>query len=215
VTADTVPSASWYGDCAVAVDIDEVGARLAAAALLSAELPEHDVRMGMASLLVVAEEPDPDLLATVISVLSRASLEPAGGPEPGRVVRVPVRYEGEDLADASAALGCDIDDLVRAHQQQHWRVAMMGFAPGFGYLVPEGAHLLDWHRLPRRDQPRTSVPAGSVAIAAGMSAVYPAAMPGGWHLVGTTTVVLFEPREPAAPTLLRPGDRVVFHGVTR
>jgi len=86
---------------------------------------------------------------------------------------------------------------------------MMGFAPGFGYLIPDGRSLVDWSKLARRSDPRAEVPAGSVAIAAGMSAVYPANMPGGWHLIGQTAALVFDvDRSP--PALLAPGDVVTF-----
>ena len=87
---------------------------------------------------------------------------------------------------------------------------MMGFAPGFGYLIPIGAPLLRWDALDRRDRPRAQVPLGSVALAAGMSAVYPEPMPGGWHLIGTTTTRLFDAADLHAPTLLQPDDVVRF-----
>ena len=89
-----------------------------------------------------------------------------------------------------------------------YRVAMLGFMPGFAYL----GDLPDELRLPRRDTPRTSVPAGSVAIAGRHTAVYPATTPGGWHLLGRTDVAPWDiDRDP--PALLRPGDRVRFEPV--
>ncbi len=89
---------------------------------------------------------------------------------------------------------------------------MMGFAAGFGYLVPTGPSLLDWSAVARRDRPRDRVPAGSVALAAGMSAVYPEAMPGGWHLIGQTSVRMFDATDAGSPSLLHPGDLVRFIG---
>lgn len=120
-------------------------------------------------------------------------------------VTIPVRYDGEDLIDVAESVGCSVDDVIALHSGARYRVAFCGFAPGFGYLrgLPDVLH------LPRRDTPRTSVPAGSVAIASEFSAVYPRRSPGGWHLLGTTEVTLFDARlDP--PAVLVPGARVEF-----
>jgi KipI family sensor histidine kinase inhibitor len=82
---------------------------------------------------------------------------------------------------------------------------MLGFSPGFGYLGTLPGAL----RLPRRDDPRLQVPAGSVAIAGSQTAVYPHATAGGWHILGRTEISLWEPTADP-PALLRPGDRVRF-----
>ena len=134
-----------------------------------------------------------------------AAVEPAhetGGTDP---VVIPVRYDGPDLEAVAESTGLAADELVALHSGADYRVAFCGFAPGFGYL----AGLPDRLHLPRRASPRTRVPAGSVAIAAAYAAVYPGASPGGWHLLGMTDVVLFDPdREP--PSLLGPGTPVRF-----
>jgi KipI family sensor histidine kinase inhibitor len=124
---------------------------------------------------------------------------------------VPVRYDGEDLAEVAALWGCDAAEVVRRHTDERWTVAFCGFAPGFGYLVADdGGHRWD---VPRRDMPRTSVPAGSVGLAGPYTGVYPRASPGGWQLVGRTRFELFDVmREP--PALLVPGRRVRFVDVT-
>ena len=85
-------------------------------------------------------------------------------------------------------------------------VELIGFLPGFAYLGPLDPRLT----IGRRETPRPRVPAGSVAIAGGYTGVYPAASPGGWHLLGRALdVSLFDPlRDP--PALLRPGDHVRF-----
>lgn len=134
-----------------------------------------------------------------------AAIEPVAATDDAQEVVVPVRYDGPDLADVAVAVGVDVDEVVRLHATARYQVAFCGFAPGFGYLtgLPEALH------LPRRTTPRTVVPAGSVAIAAGYAAVYPGASPGGWHLLGRTDLVLFDPdREP--PALLTPGTVVRF-----
>ncbi len=125
-----------------------------------------------------------------------------------RVVCVPVRYGGEygpDLESAAWTLGITPDDLVATHTAGPYRVVMIGFAPGFPYIGP----LPDALRIPRRSTPRSAVPAGSVAIAAGLSGIYPARLPGGWHLIGHTDVCLFDPQA-TPPATLAPGDLVQF-----
>jgi len=125
-----------------------------------------------------------------------------------RIVQIPVRYDGDagpDLAEAAHALGVAEAQLIAAHCAEPWRVLMIGFAPGFPYIGPLPSAL----NLPRRSTPRSAVPASSVAIAAGMTGIYPSALPGGWHLIGRTDVTLFDPqREP--PSLLQAGDWVRF-----
>lgn len=123
----------------------------------------------------------------------------------GPVVEVPVRYDGPDLAEVAARWGVPPEEAVRIHSSTEFRVAFCGFAPGFGYLTGLGAR----YEVPRRATPRTSVPAGSVALAGPYTGVYPRSSPGGWQLIGTTDAVLWDAaREPAA--LLSPGTRVRF-----
>ena len=123
----------------------------------------------------------------------------------GEIVTVGVRYDGEDLQEVAALLGLSVPDVVAAHTGTVWRCAFVGFAPGFGYLEAADARLA----VPRRQQPRTKVPAGAVALADGYTAVYPRPTPGGWQLIGTTDVALWDlARRP--PALLQPGTRVRF-----
>lgn len=131
----------------------------------------------------------------------------------GRKVEIVVAYGGEagpDLDEVAQALGMTPAEVVARHTAQPWRVLAIGFAPGFPYLGPLPPDL----HLPRRATPRKSVPAGSVAIAAGMTGIYPAALPGGWHLIGRTDAVLFDPSA-SEPALLKPGDWVQFRAQRR
>ena len=123
----------------------------------------------------------------------------------GELVEVPVRYDGEDLEDVAARTGLDVAAVVEVHSSAEYVVAFSGFAPGFGYLTGLDARL----RLSRRDTPRVRVPAGSVGVAGEFTGVYPRSSPGGWHLLGRTTVPLWDP-ERSPPALLRPGARVRF-----
>jgi len=118
---------------------------------------------------------------------------------------IPVRYDGEDLADVAAALQLRIVDVIAAHTMAVHRVGFFGFAPGFAYIDGVPGHL----ELPRRPSPRQRVPAGRVAIAGGQTVVYPGGTPGGWHLIGSTTEVLWDPGA-EQPSRLSVGDRVIF-----
>jgi KipI family sensor histidine kinase inhibitor len=141
------------------------------------------------------------------AALSRlhAALPEEGAP---RFHEVAVRYGGEDgpdLVEVARRAGLDPRRVVELHTSRDYTAFMLGFMPGFAYLGPVAPELA----LPRRATPRPRVPAGSVAIAAGQTAVYPAATPGGWHLLGRAAVRLFDPfAEP--PARIRPGDRVRF-----
>lgn len=138
-----------------------------------------------------------DVLATATAVEHR---RPAGD-----VVEIGVHYDGADLAEVAGATGLSVDEVVARHSSGLYTCAFCGFMPGFSYL--QGLDEVLW--LPRRATPRTRVPAGSVAIAAGFSAVYPSDSPGGWHLLGRTDVRLWDPEAPI-PALLPPGTRVRF-----
>lgn len=125
-----------------------------------------------------------------------------------RVHEVAVRYGGEhgpDLVEVARLVGLDPRRVVELHTSRQYTAFMLGFMPGFAYLGPVAPELA----LPRRATPRPRVPAGSVAIAAGQTAVYPAATPGGWHLLGRAAVRLFDPLADP-PARIRPGDRVRF-----
>ncbi len=120
-----------------------------------------------------------------------------------RLHRIPVVFDGEDLAPVACRCGLPEHELVEQLLAISLRVRFTGFLPGFAYLdgLPEHLH------LPRRPQPRAHVPAGSLALAGGYAAIYPFASPGGWHLLGRTTLPLFDAnRRP--PGLLQPGDEV-------
>jgi KipI family sensor histidine kinase inhibitor len=206
----TVAAVGWFGDRAVLVRVEGAPGGGHLLAHLREALTGLDVRPGMESVLVVADEPDPSLLDRVTTAVAGARADGPRTPAATRTVEIPVAYDGLDLEVAADLLHCAVDALVAAHARQEWSVAMMGFAPGFGYLVPVGPPTLPWELVPRRDRPRAHIPAGSVALAAGMSAVYPARMPGGWQLIGTSPARLFDATDERAPTLLCPGDRVRF-----
>jgi KipI family sensor histidine kinase inhibitor len=122
---------------------------------------------------------------------------------------IPVRYDGMDLEAVGTVTGLSAAEVIARHTGRGYTVDLLGFVPGFAYLSELDPSL----QLPRRPEPRPRVPAGSVAIAAAQTAVYPLDTPGGWHIIGRTETAMFEPaREP--PALLRAGDTVRFERVT-
>ncbi|KQT85255.1 5-oxoprolinase/urea amidolyase family protein [Aurantimonas sp. Leaf443] len=124
---------------------------------------------------------------------------------PGALVEVPTLYDGEDLAEVAALTGLTVAEVIARHTAGEYTVAFSGFAPGFGYLVG-GDNAL---HVPRRRSPRTRIPAGSVALAGPFAGVYPQESPGGWQLIGTTPVPVWDlSRDP--PAFFQPGDRVRF-----
>lgn len=159
---------------------------------------------GYRTLLVVADPGQAGTLDELADRLPGLELPPAEAVA-GETVEVPVSYDGEDLPEVARLTGLDADEVVRRHTAPEYTVAFLGFSPGFPYLVGLDPAL----EVPRRDTPRTSIPAGSVGLAGGQTGIYPTASPGGWQLIGRTEVVLFDPdRDP--PALLGPGSRLRF-----
>ena len=136
-----------------------------------------------------------------------AALSGAAEAMPPRLHTIPVLYDGEDLAEVAGRCGLTTREVVELHARE-FDCRAVGFCPGFGYLTPLPEPLAS---LPRRDAPRSRVAPGSVAVAAGMTAVYPLERPGGWWLVGRTPLTLVEEADGYFP--LRAGDRVRFVAV--
>ena len=131
-------------------------------------------------------------------------------PHAGTALTIDVVYDGPDIGDLAYAARVSVDDVVRLHETSTYEVAFCGFSPGFGYLRGIDRRL----HVPRRATPRTSVPAGSIGVAAGYTCVYPSASPGGWYLIGHTTAALWD-ADQDPPALLTPGRVVRFRRVTR
>lgn len=126
--------------------------------------------------------------------------------------RIPACYapsHAPDLEEVAHRTSLSAAEVVRMHAEACFHVYMVGFAPGFPYMgdLPEALS------LPRRKDPRVKVPAGSIAIAVGQTAIYPVESPGGWHLIGATPLRLFDAKA-ARPALLSPGDKVRFDPVS-
>lgn len=128
------------------------------------------------------------------------------------VLEIPVCYDracAPDLDAVARQAGIAADEVVARHSAGHYTVAMIGFAPGFPYLLGLDPVLA----TPRHATPRVRVPAGSVGIGGSQTGIYPGDSPGGWQLIGRTPRRLFDPhRDP--PSLLRPGQPVRFVAVT-
>ena len=181
----------------------------AAARLLgSARIPHvHDVVPGYLGLTVFYDAlvtTYREIAPQLVQECKRAGHEPAARREKREHV-IPVLYDGIDLESVALATGLSTDEVIARHAAPTYTVDLLGFVPGFAYLSELDPAL----QIPRRPQPRPRVAAGSVAIAAAQTAVYPLDTPGGWHIIGSTTMVMFDPaREP--PALLAPGDSVRF-----
>ena len=122
----------------------------------------------------------------------------------GKLIEIPVHYNGEDLNDVAQALGITTDEVIRRHTSSDYSVAFCGFAPGFAYLSGSAGLV-----VPRRSSPRTRIPAGAVALAGGFSGIYPQASPGGWQIIGVTGTRMWDLQR-EEPALLQPGYRVRF-----
>jgi len=130
-----------------------------------------------------------------------------------RNVEVPVCYDPEfapDLDDVARHTQIPATEIVDLHSTAEYRVACIGFVPGFPFL----AGLPEKLATRRRNVPRKEIPPGSVGIGGGQTGIYPLRSPGGWNLIGRTPLKLFDPLK-SPPTLLHPGDRVRFRAITR
>lgn len=129
----------------------------------------------------------------------------------GGTVRIPVLYGGEwgpDLAEVARRCGLSPREVIRRHAAGRYLVHMLGFTPGFPYLGGMDERL----STPRREAPRTRIPAGSVGIAGGQTGVYPIDSPGGWQIIGRTPLRLFDPGR-ASPFLLDAGQTLRFRPI--
>ncbi|MEI8407421.1 MULTISPECIES: 5-oxoprolinase subunit B family protein [unclassified Kribbella] len=190
------------GDRAVLIELDDLDEVIGYYAAITADPPADvvDVVPAARTVLVKVDRPELDRLVRAL----RAIRPVDSRREAGDLIEIPVVYDGADLEDVAAHLGCSPADVIERHTREEWTVAFCGFAPGFGYLTGQG----DWD-VPRRNSPRTKVPVGSVALAGEFSGVYPHESPGGWQLIGRTEVRIFDHRrEPAAH--FHPGRRVRF-----
>ena len=173
----------------------------------------RDVVVGYCSVTVYFDPLHVDATALEAELRRAAMAPPDRAIEEGALIDVDVCYGGEfgpDLADVAAFAKATEEEVIALHSATTYRVYVVGFVPGFPYMASVHPRLA----LPRRATPRTRVPAGSVAIAAGQTGIYPLETPGGWHLIGRTGVRPYDDAR-AEPFLFKPGDRVRFHAVDR
>jgi KipI family sensor histidine kinase inhibitor len=201
------PAVMDYGDRALLVECASADDVLALTdTVRDAHLPGViDVVPAARTVLVTLD--DPVLQAATRSRLAGIDVttpeEQAA--EHGPRVVIDVVYDGADLAIVAGDLGMAVEEVIDAHTRTPWRVGFCGFAPGFAYLIDGDPRL----NVPRRAEPRSRVPAGSVALAGAFSGVYPRDSPGGWQLIGRTDAVLWDINR-SQPALLTPGTRVQF-----
>lgn len=186
----------------------EVGVRVRAAArrIRELNLPSViDVVPAYATLAVYFDSSTItfETMVEQVAPIVRAKEEQAE--ESTSLIEVPVYYDGPDLKEVAERTGLSVEEVIRKHSDRSYRAYATGFQPGFAYLGELDPALV----LPRRAEPRLRVRAGSVAIAAAQTAVYPLQTPGGWHLIGETPLQMFDVgRTP--PSLIRAGDTVRF-----
>jgi KipI family sensor histidine kinase inhibitor len=198
------------GDSGLLVELEDLDAVQAMYAALSRDLPEGVTDLvPAATTLLLKLDPrsaDPAEVERVV----RATPPSQEKQRIGGLLRIPVVYDGADLADVARLTGLTEREVIDEHTASEWTVAFGGFAPGFGYLAGGSPSL----EVPRREESRTKVPMGSVGLAGRFSGVYPRESPGGWQLIGRTELDIWRvDRDP--PALLRPGVRVRFEEVGR
>ncbi|HEX3507716.1 MAG TPA: 5-oxoprolinase subunit PxpB [Candidatus Dormibacteraeota bacterium] len=203
------------GDTALLAELStrlETAINTRAIALAAALKKRRDVRQAIAGYASVTVHFDPDQATheSLAAAIKRLAAKRPPMEEPGRLHRIPVNYDGPDIADVSERLNLSRNDVIAIHTRPIYRVFLVGFVPGWAYLGPLPEELA----LPRRDLPRTQVPTGSVAIAGRQTGIYPLPTPGGWHLIGRTNVKLFLP-DSDPPCLFRAGDRVKFFSISQ
>ncbi|WP_347266896.1 urea amidolyase family protein [Paracoccus sp. (in: a-proteobacteria)] len=198
------------GSDGLLVELADLPAMLALLEALRAAPPEGitDIVPGARTLLLRFDPLalNPKALAAHLHTLDLT----AACPPQGQLHDIPVIYDGEDLAEVAAHLGCSVPELIARHQAATFTVAFTGFAPGFAYMTSDDPAL----DVPRRKVPRKRIPAGSVALAGVFGGIYPSDSPGGWQLLGRTPVPMWDLMR-ARPALLAPGDRVRFRDMGR
>jgi len=184
-TADVLAWAAALREAALPGVLDIVPASRTVLLKLDGRRHQSAVRRRLRTLRVA-----PDMVATA---------------PPEEPMVIDVVYDGADLAEVADRTGLTVAQVINAHTAIPWQVGFGGFAPGFAYLVGGDPRLA----VPRRSEPRSSVPAGAVGLAGEFSGIYPRRSPGGWQLIGHTDLVLWDIDRPN-PALLTPGMWVQF-----
>ena len=129
-----------------------------------------------------------------------------------RQLQLPICFAPDyapDLAELATRLQLSREQIIELVIERSYKVYMLGFLPGFAYMGELPKKL----QLARRATPRLQIPAGSLAIAENMAAIYPSSSPGGWHLIGRCPQPMFNPQRPEQPCLLQPGDQIRFQAI--
>ncbi len=175
---------------------------------VGAAVPAYaSVVLGFAADLLTPEEAERRASEIIASTADARSVGAAADEQPAdrRTVEIPTRYDGPDLADVATRSGLSVDEVVALHTGRTYTAYFLGFQPGFAYCGRLDPRIV----APRLDRPRERVPAGGVAVADGQTGIYPFASPGGWRLIGSTDLVMFD-ASADEPSRLRAGDRVRF-----
>jgi KipI family sensor histidine kinase inhibitor len=202
--ADTVLN---YGDQALLLQFDSTADVLAwTAALREAAIPGVlDIVPAARTVLLKLDGPrQQSAIRRRLRTLRVAPHAAATAPS-GEATVIDVVYDGADLAEVADRTGLTTAQVINAHTATLWQVGFCGFAPGFAYLIGGDPRLA----VPRRSEPRSSVPAGAVGLAGEFTGIYPRRSPGGWQLIGHTDAVLWDIDRPE-PALLTPGMWVQF-----
>ncbi len=211
--ADDAPIIVRLGDDALIITFAQsiswdVGVRVRAAAMRIRNMQINSVIDVVPAYTTIAVYFDCVLTSfesAAAAIAAAVNMAEEGAQDHSTLIEIPVRYDGADLSEVAERTGLTIEGVIELHSSRTYRAYMSGFAPGFTYL----GELDDALVLPRRAVPRVHVAAGSVAIAGAQTSVYPLNTPGGWHLIGTTSAVMFDAlRDP--PALVRAGDSVRF-----
>ena len=200
-----------YGDRALLLECGSTDEVLAASAAIRDARLSGVLDIVPAARTVLVTLAQPAQQAAARQRLAGLAIAPSPGgapPDDGVDLVIDVVYDGADLADVANHTGLTVSAVIDAHVGTPWRVGFGGFAPGFAYLVDGDPRL----QVPRRAEPRTTVPAGAVALAGAFSGVYPRRSPGGSQLIGRTDAQLWDLDRPS-PALLIPGMWVQFRAV--
>jgi KipI family sensor histidine kinase inhibitor len=195
-----------YGDQALLLQFDSTAEVLAWAGALRGVAMPGVLDIVPAARTVLLKLDHPDRQRAIRRRLGTLSVAPdAVASAPAEPTVIDVVYDGADLADVAEHTGMTTAQVIDAHTANSWKVGFCGFAPGFAYLVGGDPRLA----VPRRSEPRPSVPAGAVGLAGEFTGIYPRRSPGGWQLIGHTDAVLWDIDRPD-PALLTPGMWVQF-----
>jgi len=216
IEGNRFPKISPVGDSALLIELDE---KITSEINIRVHALDHQMQAnpikgvlemvpGYSSLLVLYDPLGSTYTEIEVWVLACLDSAPPEIVQSKKEISVPVHYGGEngpDLAFVASHHHISTEEVVRRHTNRIYSVGMMGFTPGFAYLMGLDPTLA----TPRLGTPRTQVPAGSVGIAGGQTGIYPVQSPGGWQIIGRTDKKLFDPQN-SPYFLLSPGDTVRF-----